>query len=258
MNQKLKDNYTPTKYIEDKVIGNIYNKWEVIRYDKARSNKERHTYYWCKCLDCNNEFSVLIDNIVHNKSKSCGCKSHYKSYSAKLNEYYIDKNNPAITHVLLLHDKEMICDTEDWENLKQYYWWQTKKGYVQTRNKDIGCIKFQRIVMKVTNSEDTVDHINGNILDNRKENLRVCTNQKNLFNRGINKNNKSGYKGVSYDKSRDKWVGSIYLNRKHIAKRFDTKEEAHEWYMIMSNSLYKEYSVYNSREEKDINRKAGE
>lgn len=47
------------------------------------------------------------------------------------------------------------------------------------------------------------DHINQNPLDNRKANLRIVTNSKNLFNRGKNTNNTSGFKGVSWDKTRN-------------------------------------------------------
>jgi hypothetical protein len=57
-----------------------------------------------------------------------------------------------------------------------------------------------------------VDHINGDTLDNRAENLRICTNAENLRNRGKTKANKSGYKGVY--KNKTGWVAQITVNFK--------------------------------------------
>lgn len=54
-----------------------------------------------------------------------------------------------------------------------------------------------------------VDHINGNTLDNRRANLRPATNAENCRNRKMNRNNTSGYKGVSWDNSSNKWRAQI-------------------------------------------------
>lgn len=54
-----------------------------------------------------------------------------------------------------------------------------------------------------------IDHINGNPLDNRKENLRVCTVRQNRCNRRKLEGSASRYKGVFYDKTRGKWSASI-------------------------------------------------
>jgi hypothetical protein len=78
-----------------------------------------------------------------------------------------------------------------------------------------------------------VDHINGNSLDNRRDNLRLVTPQQNAMNRGPQINNTSGYKGVSWNKRSKKWQVSVrykceqtgkYKN-KHIGL-YDDKEEA--------------------------------
>ncbi len=72
-----------------------------------------------------------------------------------------------------------------------------------------------------------VDHINGDTLDNRRSNLRIATHAENLRNRGKPGNNKSGYKGVCYDKNRNKWHSCIsYRGRQINLGRFDTPEAA--------------------------------
>lgn len=75
------------------------------------------------------------------------------------------------------------------------------------------------------------DHINGNGLDNRRENLRLATRSQNSINRGKQSNNKSGYKGVSWNKRDKRWTAQITIN-KHIINLggFDTPEQAYEAY----------------------------
>lgn len=78
-----------------------------------------------------------------------------------------------------------------------------------------------------------VDHINGNTLDNRKENLRICSNKENCRNRNKQKNNTTGYKGVFYrilNKS-NPFSAQIGINNKNkFLGYFKTKEEAAKAY----------------------------
>lgn len=72
-----------------------------------------------------------------------------------------------------------------------------------------------------------LDHVNGNLLDNRLENLREATQTTNLRNAGINARNSSGYTGVSWDKRRHKW--QAYITVSYIKKSlgfFDNISEA--------------------------------
>jgi len=73
-----------------------------------------------------------------------------------------------------------------------------------------------------------VDHIEPNAtLDNRRSNLRIANDSQNRCNTRKRSDNTSGYKGVSYDKRRSKWIASISVNgiSKYLG-RFDTAEEA--------------------------------
>lgn len=75
--------------------------------------------------------------------------------------------------------------------------------------------------------KDVIDHINGNGSDNRLCNLREATMAQNSHNMRLNRNNTSGFKGVSYDKLNQKWMAHIRLGGKFInLGRFPTAEEA--------------------------------
>lgn len=74
-----------------------------------------------------------------------------------------------------------------------------------------------------------IDHICHNKSCVRPDHLRLATvRQNNEYRQGPNSNNRSsGIRGVTYDKSRDQWVGQVLRNRKYLfVKRFATKEEA--------------------------------
>jgi hypothetical protein len=72
-----------------------------------------------------------------------------------------------------------------------------------------------------------IDHINNIKTDNRLLNLRLATKSQNRQNRGIQSNNTSGYKGVSFDKETGKWIASANHNGKQIKLgRFITPDEA--------------------------------
>ena len=62
-----------------------------------------------------------------------------------------------------------------------------------------------------------VDHINGDKVDCRKSNLRVCTQQENSYNARVRSDNKSGVRGVYFDNSRGAWSSQITVNKKTIS-----------------------------------------
>lgn len=84
-----------------------------------------------------------------------------------------------------------------------------------------------RFILGITDPKIQVDHINGDSLDNRKINLRLCSNSENSRNRGANKNNTSGYKGVRFRKEYGTYFATITVNRKEIyLGSFKTGKEA--------------------------------
>lgn len=92
-----------------------------------------------------------------------------------------------------------------------------------------------------------VDHINGNRLDNRRENLRLCNSSQNKCNRGPRKDNKSGYKGVSWHGQRQKWTVRIKTPYgKYLSLGlYDDKKEAAMAYNKASVEYHGEFAFIN-------------
>ena len=91
-----------------------------------------------------------------------------------------------------------------------------------------------------------VDHINGDTLDNRRRNLRLCSNSENMRNRGKNTNNTSGYKGVSFSKERNMWESKIIHQYKtyHLGY-FNTKEKAARAYNRGAKKYHGKFAMKN-------------
>lgn len=75
-------------------------------------------------------------------------------------------------------------------------------------------MRLHRLIINVNYKNKQVDHINHNPLDNRKENLRICSNMQNNWNKGKQKNNTSGIKGVCFLKNCNKWYARITVDGK--------------------------------------------
>lgn len=127
-----------------------------------------------------------------------------------------------------------IVDDEDFDKLSQMRWYWTC-GYAVTLVVIDGKIKRRGMHRMITNAPAgvEVDHINGKELDNRRENLRLCTRAENNRNRPKQRNNSSGYKGVT--KCGSGWRARISINNKIITKAgFKTPKEAYAEYCRLS------------------------
>lgn len=113
-----------------------------------------------------------------------------------------------------------IVDDEDFEYLNQWKWRQDADGYAirlsYEKKEKRKSIRMHRLIMKPS-IELQVDHINHNKLDNRKCNLRICSNFENSQNRKLQKNNKTGYKGVRWIIKDQKWRAEIVVNKKMLS-----------------------------------------
>ena len=91
-----------------------------------------------------------------------------------------------------------------------------------------------------------IDHIDENKANNNVKNIRWATDKENGYNQGKYKNNKSGYKGVSFNKPMNKYVAHININgkKKHIGL-FETAEEASKAYEAKAKEIHQEFYYKN-------------
>lgn len=145
----------------------------------------------------------------------------------------------------------VLVDDEDLERVLTHEraWWLNAEGYVIS---ETGSNKLQnrkpillhRFIMQ-PEKHLIIDHKNHNLLDNRRCNLRVCTAAENSFNRRKDSRNKSGYKGVCFEKSRNKWAADIRaFGVRYRLGRFDTAEQARDAYVEAAKKLHGEWVCF--------------
>lgn len=135
----------------------------------------------------------------------------------------------------------ILIDLEDLVKVKTYRWFVDQKGYVRSSKlrKFLHCHILNYPLKQI-------DHKNSDKLDNRRSNLRLVTNQQNSWNKPkANRNSRSGYKGVTYNKRDNNWRSVLSLNgKRYELGRYDTPLEAHKAYVAKILELHKQYSPY--------------
>lgn len=148
-----------------------------------------------------------------------------------------------VKEIPLTQGKVAVVDDDDFERVSQFKWhsvirkkkravYASHSDYVKGtgRNGEYFFTYLHHFIVGYPISKKQIDHINGNGLDNRKENLRIVSNRQNSMNRHHEK--KSQYPGVilsppSAGCTHKKWTARIYYNGKnHSLGYFFTEEDA--------------------------------
>ena len=122
----------------------------------------------------------------------------------------------------LTQGKVALVDDSKYEELSKYNWYagQYQKNFYAMRNssrkkgKHFMILMHRQILGLEYGDPRQTDHRDHNTLDNRRANIRICTNQQNSRNRKSNQNLTSQFKGVSWNKREKKWGSYIHINEK--------------------------------------------
>ena len=185
--------------------------------ERAASVDGRLSRMWlCRC-DCGTE--KLVDHTALQGSpgtRSCGCSkfgAHRDLPANSLGWVPLQLNDA--------HEfKHAIVDPEDCARVARLRWHVAGPGYVYGHC-DGWKVVLHRVILGLADDDPReVDHVNGDLADCRRSNLRVVTPAQNCQNKTrLLRNNTSGYRGVSWSKRRRKWLAYATVNEDDPARR---------------------------------------
>jgi hypothetical protein len=158
-----------------------------------------------------------------------------------------------VKEIPLTRGKFAIIDDEYFEELNKFKWQASTTGYARRSEFLNGKRKYVSMHRSITDAKagEMVDHINGNRLDNRRCNLRVCNNSQNQMNSRSSFNGKSSkYKGVCKfqpkGRRKIKWMASIGKDgKKKTLGYYDTEIAAAHAYNQAAKELFGEFALLN-------------
>lgn len=138
-----------------------------------------------------------------------------------------------------------IVDAADFQRVSQYKWTVMKTKHRFYAYHKIGSRRTTELMHRFILSAPPglqVDHINGDGLDNRRSNLRLCSNAENSRNQLKRRGTSSQYKGVCWNKAKNTWIAQIKVNYQVIYLGcFETEEEAHAAYCAASAKYHGDF-----------------
>ena len=206
----------------------------LIALGKASKSKG-HIRWECKC-HCGNTVIVDGGNLRSGHTKTCGHCERYRFV------------NSDVVRCDLPNGDCFLIDATDYPEVSRHRWSLDEQGYVHTTIQGKH-IKLHCFLLASKGS--VVDHINGDRNDNRRSNLRICSAKENSRNQKLRSNNTTGYKGVSYDQRRKKYIASIAVDYKSkFLGYFSDPIEAALKYDQAAILLFGEYARPNFMEER--------
>ena len=240
------------------ITGQRFGKLVVIERAGYKMRSGYKAVVWlCKC-DCGNFVEVVGINLRSGCTRSCGCI--HKEQLVNRNKKMVKENVWDITSKeygigYTSKNEEFYFDKENFNKIKDYYWMINSNGYVVTSNNKK---HMHRLIMGVDREDWTkiqIDHVHGENTrnDNRKVNLRFVNSSQNGMNKPMYSNNTSGCTGVYWNKSRNRWIVIIQVNKKSkyigMYKNFEDAKRARK---DAENKYYGEFSYDNSQNMKGV------
>lgn len=226
--------------VKKNLTGQIFGRLTVIcQVDDHITSTGIHRAKWlCECSCEEHKTVEVIGARLTTKKKptrSCGCLQReailktINKYIKKINIYTDVKTDEYGAYYIGYcsnTNSEFYVDAEDYEKIKNYCWSEhhPSDGFsvLTTFDPDSG----KHIKMHQLLGFSWCDHIDRNELNNRKYNLRTCTQQENCQNKSKRRDNTSGVVGVSWNQQHNKWYAELKKGNIRWRRSFDNFDDA--------------------------------
>lgn len=167
------------------------------------------------CCRCGKMFTPTYSQYKRYKYNNYVSNSFCSNECRWKKEYPYKYHNDYVS--VFVDGKEILLDVDVFEKYSKTLYVQKDKrnNYYSVYVYDEGKKRLPRWIMSVTDKNQSIDHINGNTLDNRRSNLRVVNHQENMMNKTTYKNNTYKIKGVNLNK-KGLWVARIQVGNQRI------------------------------------------
>ena len=118
----------------------------------------------------------------------------------------------------------------------RYTWYAVRSTYSQPST---------AYLHRAINGEGTIDHRNRNGLDNRRVNLRPCSESQNRANGSLRLDNTSGIRGVFWDGEKRRWMARVDMNKRRWQRRFHSLNEAIQARDAKALEMQGEFAILN-------------
>ena len=179
------------------------------------STTESIPYGYCHC-GCGEKTSIATESNRKRgyvKGEPVRYVHNHHPTKRKPKRLPFQSDDPIVWIVPLTQGHKAIVDADIVELISDRSWY-FAKGYAACKNGELA-LPMHRLIMGTPDGMDT-DHINGDKLDNRKVNLRICSRSQNKRNSAVRSDSASGLKGVQYLKETNMWRASILAEGRRV------------------------------------------
>jgi AP2 domain-containing protein len=220
------------------MVGKRYGRLRVLELAESKPRN------WLCLCDCGSGAMVRGDHLRGGLIRSCGCLQAEARRRRTENEIIVKDSTAKI---ILGGAKGMVAtiDRVDVEKVRGWRWG-VFNGYAGGKRGRHKFIYLHRLILGTT--APSVDHRDGDTMNNRRYNLRPTTQKGNGANhKTLNKNNTSGFRGVTFSKAKRRWRAQIKSDYRvrHLGY-FNTPEKAARAYDEAAKEHHGEFATLNN------------